>query len=142
MALMSKTLAHRIFGIGKIPRSYREALRAEGIVWLEEGVRASITLRNYKAKGRRTPLRRASFSGSVCLTRRRIIAFFYSKRVISVPFNDGRITQLDVSAEDDKRLLCAFDAAAFDADREGTVECRFRIGRPADFVKQLQQLAV
>ncbi len=137
---MRKTLAHRILGIGKIPRSYRQALRAEGIVQLKEGVRASITLRDYRAKGRRVPLRRASFSGSVCLTRKRIIAFAYSKRVISVPFNDVRITQLTVSAEDGKRLLCAFDAAAFDADRAGTVECRFHIDRPADFVKQLKQL--
>jgi len=139
---MAKTFTHKIFGIGKIPRNYKEGLTAEGIVWLEEGVRASITLKAYKAKGRRASWRRAAFTGSIALTQKRIIGFAYSKRVISVPFNDARITQLEVSVENEKCLVCAFDAAVFDTDRSGMVECRFFIENPAGFLEQFQKLAL
>ncbi len=138
---MAKTLAHKIFRIGRIPPAYKEGLAAEGIVWLEEGVRASITLKDYKAPGRKTSWRRAGFTGSIALTRKRIIAFAHSKRVISVPFNDARITQLEASIENGRCLVCAFDAAAFDSDRSGRVECRFYIERPTRFLEQLNRMA-
>jgi hypothetical protein len=138
---MVKTLSYRIFGLGKLPKRYRAPLEAEQIVWLEEGVRGSVTLRKYKAPGKRFSYRRVYFSGAVGMTRKRVFAFAYSRRLINVPFKDARIKQLSVSVENKKRLHLGFEAGAFDQDRSGTVECRFSVKAPEDFLNHLNRLA-
>jgi hypothetical protein len=138
---MVKTLSYRIFGLGKLPKRYRAPLEAEQIVWLEEGVRGSVTLRKYKAPGKRFSYRRVYFSGAVGMTRKRVFAFAYSRRLINVPLDDARINQLSVSTENKKRIRFAFEADAFDPDRAGTVECRFSVKAPEDFLNQLNRLA-
>ena len=134
---MAKTISYRLFGLGQVPKKYRNPLAAEQIIWLEEGVRGSVTLKKYKAPGKRASWRRAYFSASIGMTRKRIFAFAYSRRLINVPFDDKRIKRLSVSVENSKCVCCAFDAAEFDNDRSGIVECRFFIDAPNDFLGQL-----
>lgn len=138
---MAKTLSYRIFGLGKLPKNYRSPLEAEGIVWLEEGIRGSVTLKKYKAPDKRFSWRRVKFSGVIGMTRKRIFAFAYSRRLINVPFGEDRVRHLSMAVENNKCLRCAFEAADFDGDRSGTVECRFFSDAPNDFLDRLDRVA-
>ncbi len=40
---MSKTLLHRLFRVGGIPRDARDRIRREGIVLQDEGIGGSVT---------------------------------------------------------------------------------------------------
>jgi hypothetical protein len=49
---MKKTLLHRIFGWGRIPKRYAPTLHNEGIILLDEGIGGSITFKKFRAPGR------------------------------------------------------------------------------------------
>jgi hypothetical protein len=134
---MSKTLFHKLFGSGKIPKRYAPTLRAEGIVLLDEGIGGTITLKKFKAPGRRHSWKRTWFTGSVVISRRTFAAFVFAKPVVFVPLDDERFSKLHCSAEGEDKLLVAFDAAAFNDKWSGTVECRFRTSKSRRFLDRL-----
>ena len=49
---MRKSLLYTLFRLGRVPREALSVLESEGIVVLEEGLRGSVTLRNFRAPGR------------------------------------------------------------------------------------------
>lgn len=122
---MSKTLAYRILGIGRLPKRFRRVLEMEGVLQLDEGIRCSITHRHFKAPGRRHSWRRQWFSGSLVMTERRFAAFSNRNPLINVPFDDPRITELEAAVDDDGRLRIRFDAAAFNEGHSGSIEIHF-----------------
>jgi hypothetical protein len=68
-AEMAKSLLLRLFGVGRIPAALMFQLQSEGIVLLDEGVKASVTYRNFSAPGKRFGWRRQWFAGSIAMTR-------------------------------------------------------------------------
>jgi len=138
---MSKTLLHRLFGLGKIPRKYGPALRGEGIILIDDGIGGSVTLRQFKAPGRRHSWRRSWFTGCLVLTEHTFSAFALIRPLIFVPLADTRISELHCSIEKGATLLITYDASLFNEKWSGTVECRFKTAEAQLFLEQIVPIA-
>ena len=135
---MSRTLLHRLFGVGTIPPHWRTTIESEGLVALDEGIGGSLTYRDFHAPGKRFTWRKVGFTGSVALTRVRLLALQYSNPAINVPLADERFEKLNISVEGDETLLIAFDPSLFHPDWSGTMEYRFRTSQAAAFLEHLK----
>lgn len=138
---MGKTLLYRLFGLGKLPKRILPDLEQEGIVLLDEGISGSVTLRNFRAPGKRYSWRRSWFSGSLVLTGSRFAAFSFSKPIINVPLGDDRLNGLRRSLEGESALCVHFDPSAFHEGWSGSVECRFSTPQARLFFEQLNEYA-
>ena len=138
---MKKSLLYRLFGFGKIPAQYRAALESEGVPLSDEGIKGTVTYRNFRAPGRYSKWKRQWYSASIILTKARLLAFRHSSQIIDVPLADERFRRLQFSLEDESNLLIAFDASLFHNDWSGTIEYRFKTPR-AGFLDKLHRQAV
>ena len=109
---------------------------------LDEGVPGAVTLRNFRAPGRRHSLKHSLFSGAVVVTRRRFAAFAFSKAIINVPLEDPRLSKLELSAESANRLVVNFSADTFHKDWSGKVTCRFSTEMAQQIVAYLKDRKV
>lgn len=139
---MKKTLLYRLFGIGKIPAQYRAALTSEGILLSDEGIKGSVTYRNFRSPQRYSNWKRQWYAASITLTQTRLLAFQYSTPIIDVPLTDERFQRLQFSLEDETTLLIAFDAALFHNDWSGTIEYRFKTPHAQAFLDKLRSQTV
>lgn len=135
---MSKTLLYRLFAVGRMPWQWRSAIESEGVVLFDEGIGGSITYRDFSAPGRRSSWRKVAFSGSIALTKTRLLALQYASPAIDVPLDDPRLKQMQFSVEGENKLLVAFDANLFHDDWSGTIEYRFRTEQAAAFLNRLR----
>jgi hypothetical protein len=135
---MAKSLLYRLFGVGKIAAPLMSQLNAEGMILFDEGVKGSVTYRNFRAPGKAFSWRRQGFAGSIALTKLRLVALAYSKFLINVPLGDERIAAMRYSLEDNGALCVAFDASLFHADWSGTIEYRFRTPEAQRLLELLQ----
>ena len=134
---MSKTLLHRFFRLGKLPRKYAPTLRGEGIILIDEGIGGSITFKRFRAPGRRHSLKRSWFTGCLVLTEKTFAAFTWMRPLIFVPRADNRLSQLRRSLEGGGTLLISYDASLFNEKWSGTVECWFKTAQAQLFLEQL-----
>src|SRR5262245_55038884 len=107
---MPKTFLYRLFGIGKIPAPLMSELNNEGILLLDEGVRGSVTYRNFRAPGKRSNWRRQWFTAAIALTKIRLLALSYANPMINVPVADERMRAMRYSLEAGVVLCIGFDA--------------------------------
>jgi hypothetical protein len=132
-----------LFGKGLASDELRLQLEAEGIVFFEEGLIGSVTLRHFRAPGKRANWERNLFGGVLALTRRRLVVWSSFKRAepagmqVDVPLGDPLFEALEISVEVEKndRVLIAFDVAAFHPDWSGHEEVRMRTPNAAQFVE-------
>jgi hypothetical protein len=134
---MAHTLLYRLFGVGRMPRQWRTMLESEGLVLVDEGIAGSVTYRDFRAPGKRSAWRKVAFSGSIALTKTRLLALQYANPAINTPLDDERFKQLRISVEGEETLLVAFDASLFHDDWSGTMEYRFRTSQAQAFLKRL-----
>src|SRR5437660_11447981 len=106
---MAKTLLYRLFGVGRMPAQWRATIEPEGIVLIDEGIGGSVTYRDFRAPGKRFAWRKVAFSGSVALTKTRLLVLHYATPAINVPLNDQRLPEMQFSVEGEGTLLVAFD---------------------------------
>ena len=139
---MSKTFLYRFFGLGKLPASVLAPLEKEGIVLLDEGIRATVTYLNFRAPGRYSNWKRQWFSSAIILTKKRLFALRLRSEIINVPLTDERFRQMQFSLEDEETLLVAYDASLFQADASGTSEYRFRTPQARAFIDELAAFLV
>ena len=136
---MAKSLLYRLLGVGKIPIPLMSELTNEGIVLLDEGVKGSVTYRDFRMPGRYSSLRKQWYTASIILTKARLLGLWSSNTIINVPVTDERIRAMRYTLEDNAEALCiAFDASLFHADWSGTIEYRFRTPEAPRFLEQLQ----
>ena len=135
---MAKTLLYRWFGIGKIPADFLATLKSEGILALDEGIKGSVTYRDFRAPGKYSAWRRQWFTGSIILTKLRLVSIQSLSQAINVPLADERIRNLQISIEKKDTLLIAFDPSLFHTDWSGTIEYRFRTTEAEAFVEELR----
>ena len=139
---MSKSLLYRLFGLGKIPRRQRAALETEGVVLSEEGIRGSITYKNFRAPGKRILWRKRTFIGSLVLTEKSIFAIItvgFSKHLINVPFSDPRFERFQFTIQNKQCLCITFDASNSGQNQSGTLECRFFMPQAQLFLEKLNR---
>jgi hypothetical protein len=136
---MAKSLLYKLFRLGRIPPSERLYLEGEGLVLADEGVRGSITFKNFKAPWKRYSWRRNGFAGSIVLTEQRLVGYAFSKHVINVPVDDPHLKKLQITAEKEDCLCFSFEASDFHDDRSGSIEVRYRTERAWLFVRKLDK---
>ena len=122
---MRKSLLYILFKLGRVPRAALPALQSEGIVLFEEGLRGSVTLRNYRAPGRYHSLKSSILAGSLVLTEQRFVAFAFSKPLVNIPLHDDRLRALEISVPRNGVLEITFDPSVFDLQASGSVTCRY-----------------
>lgn len=131
-------LLRLLIGTGQLPEDVRSELEAEGVVVLAECLSGSLTLRSYRAPGRRAGWKRSAVSGAVVVTQRRLVVWVGGSRNIDVPLDDPRRAAVSVEAEGPDRVRFAYDAGAFHDDRSGQVEVRLRTPEAARIVEALR----
>jgi hypothetical protein len=141
-ALMTKTLSYRLFGIGKIPEPFAAALKREGLLLMDEGIRGSATYRDFRAPGKYSKWKRQWYSAAIALTQIRLVAFRYSEPIIDVPFTDERIHSLQFSLAESDALQVVFDASLFHDDWSGTIEYQFRTPQAQVLLSMLRERVV
>ena len=134
---MRKSLLYTLFRLGRVPKQTLPVLESEGIVLLDEGLRGSITLRNYRAPGRTHNFKNSIFAGSLVITEQRFAGFAFSKPLMNIPLHDDRLSALELSVPRDGLLCVGFDAAVFDIQRSGSVECRFHTENAMSFLERV-----
>ncbi len=136
---MAKTLLYRLFGLGKIPAQLRATLNSEGILAFDEGIKGSVTYRDFRAPGKYSAWRRQWFTGSIILTKVRLVSLQSLSQAIDVLLTDEHIRNLRISVEKEDTLLIAFDPSLFHPDWSGTIEYRFRTTEAKAFVEKLRE---
>ena len=134
---MAKTLLYRLFGVGRMPVQWRTTIESEGVVLIDEGVRGSLTYRDFRAPGKSFGWRKVAFTGAIALTKARLLALQYANPAINVPLTDDRFKKLQISVEGEETLLIAFDPSLFHSDWSGAMEYRFRTSQAQAFLKSL-----
>jgi hypothetical protein len=132
-----KSFLYTLFKLGRVPQKALPALEAESIVLLDEGLRASVTFRNFRAPGRFHTYKSSAFAGSLVLTEQRFAGFAFSKPVINVGLHDDRLRALEISVPRDGVLSVHFDPSVFDLQSSGSVEFRFRTEKALLFLERL-----
>jgi hypothetical protein len=135
---MRKSWLHRLLKLGRVPGKARPALESEGIVLLEEGLRGSVTLRNYRAPGRYHSTKGSIFAGSLVLTEQRFAAFAFSKPLINIPLHDDRLRALEISVPHDGLLEIEFDPSVFDLQASGSVRLRYRTANALIYLERVR----
>lgn len=120
-----------------MPAPWRATIESEGIVLYDEGIAGSATYRDFRAPGKRFAWRKIAFSGSIALTKTRLLALQYGNPAINIPLDDERFKQLRISVAAAETLLVAFDASLFHHDWSGTMEYRFRTAQASAFLETL-----
>ena len=132
-----KSLLYTLFKLGRVPQKALPALESEGIVLLDEGLRASVKFKNFRAPGRYHSSKSSIFAGSLVLTEQRFAGFAFSKPVINVGLHDDRLRALEISVPSDDVLSVRFDPSVFDLQSSGSVEFRFRTARAPSFLEHI-----
>jgi hypothetical protein len=114
-------------------------LKAEGILALDEGIKGSITYRDFHAPGKYSAWRRQWFTGSIVLTQVRLVSLLSLSTAIDVPLTDERIRSMRFSVEKEGTLLVAFDPSLFHPGWSGTMEYRFRTSEAPAFLEKLRE---
>ena len=137
---MSKTLFFKLFGWGKIPEAMLPLLKEEGIVLGEEGLSGSVYFKNFRAPGKRFYRKVSWFTGSIVLTKKRLVAWTYSKPIINVPVDDDSFHALHFFLKDEKTLAVKFDSSVFNEQWSGDIEYQLKVSQPRLFLQHLEQL--
>lgn len=118
---MAKSLMYRLFGIGKVPKKSLSILKDEGILYMEEGIPASIGFRNFRAPGKYYGRKRNWFSGSIVLTDLHFLAFSAFNTTIGIKWDEQKIRALNCYHDGKNRLCITYDASVFNDDWSGEI---------------------
>lgn len=107
---------------GRLPEDLRQAVTAEGLLLLAEGLAGTVTLRDYRAPGKRSALSKARTSGAVAITSARVVV--WTGMYEGIDLDRGDWHALEVTLDHPDRICFAYDPATFHPDRSGRVEIR------------------
>jgi hypothetical protein len=137
---MAKTFLYRFFGIGKLPKALVEEYSREGLLFFDEGIRGTITYRDFRGDGwRYSNWKRQWFASVIILTEKRFVAYRLRHKVIEVDLDDPRLKQIEFSFEEPETLLAAFDANWFQPNWTGRIEYRFASPVSKPMLERLRQ---
>lgn len=123
---MSKTISYRLFGIGKLPQPLIAEFRGEGMLFSDEGIRGTVTYKNFCGGGRISNWKRQWFAAAIVLTQKRLVAYRLRHPIIDVALDDPRLKQMEFYVEEPETFVSEFDASLFQPAWKGCIEYRFR----------------
>jgi len=121
-----KTILYKLFGVGKIREPLLSELQSEGIIASDEGIKSTLTYKNFRAPGRYSNWKRRWFSGAIALTEKRLILQQYSQPVINILLTDERLQKIKISLETEDALFFEFEPNLFLENSTGEIEWRTR----------------
>ncbi|MBI4600529.1 MAG: hypothetical protein HY721_01075 [Planctomycetes bacterium] len=136
---MRKTIAYRLFGIGRVPETHARALEEEGIVVRDEGVGASIAYRRVRGPGRFHWGKYTAFTGSVVLTKRTFAAFWWHRPVVLVRLDDERIAALACTVTGAGALRFRFETSVFHEGWSGVVTLTYKTSHGKAIADRLRE---
>lgn len=139
---MAKSFFYRVFNKGKIPADLAGAVKSEGVLILDEGLKGSTTYLDFRAPGRACNWKRQWQPAAIVLTELRLLGLMWSRPVIDVPFSDERFGKLIFTLEDPERLCIAFDPGLFHDGWSGTIEYRFDFPQASQLLAQVRARTV
>ena len=135
---MAKTLLYRLFGIGKLPEQLIAEFRDEGVLFSDEGIRGTVTYKNFRGGGRISNWKRQWFGAAIVLTRKRLVAYRLRHPIIDVSLEDPLLKKMEFSVEEPETLAVFFDANLFQPDWKGRIEYRFSTPVSKPLLTELQ----
>lgn len=121
-----KSWLYKLFGIGKISESFLAELKNENLTASDEGLKSSITYKNFRAPGRYSNWKRRWITGAIMLTEKRLVLQQYSRPVINILLDDERVKKIKVSLENENTLLFEFEPQLFLESSSGDIEWRVK----------------
>lgn len=121
-----KSWLYKIFGAGKVRETLLSELKTEEIIASDEGIKSTLTYKNFRAPGRYSNWKRRWFSGAIALTKKRLILQQYSQPVINIELTNERLQKIKVSLETEDTLLFEFEPNLFLENSTGNIEWRCR----------------
>lgn len=121
-----KTLLYKLFGFGKIREPFLSELQNECLLAMDEGIKSTITYKNFRALGRYSNWKRRWMTGAIALTKKRLVLQQYSQPVINLKLTDERFQQIKTSLETEDTLLFEFEPHLFLENSTGQIEWRCR----------------
>lgn len=130
-----ESILYRLFGVGKIPEVLCRELKNEGLIAPEEGMKSTITYKNFRTSGRYSNWKRRWITGGFALTEKRPVLLQYATLVVNLALADERFGKIKISREGDTVLLFAFDPLLFLENSSGEIQWRFRTVRAQEFAE-------
>lgn len=135
-----KSWFYKIFGVGKIGKTLLSELKTEEIVASDEGLKSTLTYKNFRAPGRYSNWKRRWFSGAIILTKKRLILQQFSRPVINLELLDERFRKIKISLETEDTLLFEFESQLFLENSSGEIEWRCRTPHAKNIYDRLKLL--
>jgi hypothetical protein len=133
--------AGRRMKAGQLPDDLRAGLTAEHVEFLEEGLRGSVTRRNYRAPRQYAKWSKNATWGSIAITDRRLLVWAERFKHIDVPHDHPVRAGIKVTADRPDRVCFAYDAGATNTSVSGQVEVRLATSQAAHVADLLRRLA-
>jgi hypothetical protein len=134
-------LARLLLGNGTLKPTLRAALESEGLVLMEEGLRASVRYKRFRAPGRRHHGKVTPERIGLAVSEERFVVYCRSGSVelIDTPFSNPRLSMLDVSLQGDDTVAIRIDYDRADVPNvSGEITIRARTPNAANIVDQLR----
>jgi hypothetical protein len=134
-------LARFRLGNGKLDPKLRAAVRAEGLVLIEEGLRGSVRYRRFKAPGRRHHGKVTGERLGLAISEERFVVYCRSgsTKLIDSPFSDPRLSMLDVSLQGNDTVSLRIDYDRVGVPKvSGEIAIMVRTPNAATIVEQLR----
>ena len=132
-----KSILYKLFSVGKIKEPFLSQLKSEEIIASDEGIKSSITYKNFRAPGRNSNWKRRWFSGAIAVTKKRLVLQQYSQPVINLELTDERFRKIKVSLETEDTLLFEFEPQIFLENSSGEIEWRARTEQAQVFIEAI-----
>ncbi len=132
---MVKTILYKLFKIGGIPKNLRPMLETEGFVVYDEGISGSVFMKDFKSPGRWAKHRKEWFTGFLAVTRKRVIAQAYGKRIINTPLDHEKFQSIEVKLVNPGRIEFAFESSDFHSNWSGWIVLRFNTLKAQEFYR-------
>ena len=132
-------LGRLLLGKGKLRPELREALEAEGLVLLEEGIGGSLRYNHFKAPGKRFHGKVVPQRMTIGISKRRVVIYGQAK-LLDVAFDEPRAQALDISLIAENKLAIVIDYDRLDTSGKvsGEITIRAKTPNAAAIVEQLQ----
>jgi hypothetical protein len=126
---------------GQLPDELRAELAAGKLLMLEEGLRGSVTYRNYRAPGEYTKWSKSSAQGAIAVTSGRLVVWAGRFKHIDTPHQHPVRRGIGIFAERPFRICFRYNLGATNTAMSGTAEVRLRTDRAAEIADLLRRLA-
>lgn len=120
---MAKSIFYKFLGFGRMPDHYRGELTNDNLQIVEDGLKITVTFRNYRAPGKYFKLKKYWGPGALGISKNLIIITYYNSKMLHVRLDDKRFKNIEKSF-DQKSLSFKINANDFSRDASGEILIR------------------